>query len=439
VSSAQAFRAALLRLIPPATRCVIAYSGGLDSHVLLHLCARLALFPLRAIHVHHGLQARGDDWAAHCATVCRDLNVPIDVVRANAHPAKGQSPEEAARMARYQVLRGQVGEAEVLLTAHHADDQAETMLLQLLRGAGVDGLAGMPERAAFGRGLLVRPFLGFSRTELLDYATAQNLSWVEDASNADESFDRNFLRRRVMPLLRQRWPGAARAMSRGAAHCAEAAQILDERARELLPSVQGSSKDTLSIVPLIELTGSDQRLVLRAWLRANGFRMPAAHILERVVREAIPARRDRTPRVEWSEGEIRRYREFLYLMRPLAPVPTDGETPWRRDAPLPLPGGGALEAVREEGPGIAPRFWLAGVAVVRYRRGGERCRMPGRSGTHELKKLLQEKGLPPWERERLPLVYIDGELAAVADLWVCEPFAGEADEVNVRLIRKRAD
>ncbi|HLF98556.1 MAG TPA: tRNA lysidine(34) synthetase TilS [Methylococcaceae bacterium] len=433
MSNQQAFRAALLRLIPPSSRCVVAYSGGLDSHVLLHLCTRLAGITLRAIHVHHGLQARADDWATHCAAVCRDLQVSLDIVHVDARPEKGQSPEEAARTVRYRVLREHICNGEILLAAHHADDQAETLLLQLLRGAGVHGLAGMPETGEFGRGLLLRPFLGVTRVALREYATAHKLSWVEDTSNVDESFDRNFLRRQVMPLLRQRWPAAPQVLARSAAHCAEAAEILDQRARELLPSVQGATKNTLRIAPLIELPETNQRLLLRAWLRTNGFRMPPTNILERVLSEAIPARPDRTPRVEWGEGEIRRYRDHLHLLNPLPPVPPNWHTSWRGDAPLPLPDGRALHAEREKGAGIAPEFWRPEAIEVRYRQGGERCRLPGRAGTHELKKLLQEGGLPPWERERLPLVYINGELAAVGDLWVCGVFGGGMEGANVQL------
>jgi tRNA(Ile)-lysidine synthase len=446
VSSEQAFRAALLRLIPPGSHCVLAYSGGLDSHVLLHLLHHLARHPLRAIHVHHGLQAKADDWAAHCTEVCREMQVPLDLIHVDVRADKGQSPEEAARTARYRALRERLGEGEILLTAHHADDQAETLLLQLLRGAGLHGLAAMPERAGFGRGLLVRPLLNFSRAALQEYATVHKLSWVEDTSNADESYDRNFLRRQVMPLLRQRWPAAPEVLARSAAHCAEAAHILDERAGELLQSVMSSCRQGVPasmakegairycpIAPLLELAESDRRLVLRAWLRANGFRMPSAHLLERVLREAIPARQDRTPCLKWSEGEIRRYRDRLYLLKPLTPVPPHWHTPWRGDAPLPLPDGRTLHAVREKGPGIAPQFWRPQAIEARYRQGGERCRIFGRAGTHELKKLLQEAGLPPWERERLPLVYIDDGLAAVGRLWVCEAFCGNPDGVNIRL------
>lgn len=412
-------------------------------------------------------------------TVCRKMELPLETIRVDARPEKGQSPEEAARLARYRVLREGLDEGEMILTAHHADDQAETLLLQLLRGSGVHGLAGMPERTVFGRGLLVRPLLAFGRAQLLVYATAHGLSWVEDASNADESYDRNFLRRQVMPLLRQRWPAAPEVLARSATHCAEAAKVLDQRAAELLLAVQGAPATTdtfrthageltespaitalrprgrtgggeldetgqatsgskgsaLPIVPLHELAESDRRLVLRAWLRNNGFRMPPTRILEKVLHEAIPARPDRTPRVTWSEGEIRRHHDHLYLLEPLPPVPPAWRAPWRGDTPLLLPDGRMLHAVRDKGPGIAPGFWHPDAIEVRYRQGGERCRLPGRAGTHELKKLLQEAGLPPWERERLPLVYIAGELAAVGDLWVCGAFAGMADGANIRLRR----
>lgn len=416
----------LLDALPRAgvARYWLAYSGGLDSHVLLHvlhgLMAQRPGSVLGAVHIHHGLRPEADQWAAHCLAVCAALEIPCQVLHVQAHPAVGESPEDAARRARYQALQGVVGAGDCLLTAHHQDDQAETLLLQLLRGCGVAGLAGMPASAPFGVGLLARPLLRHSRAELREYAERHGLRWVEDDSNAETGYDRNYLRHEILPRLRARWPAAAAALTRSAGHCAAAADLLQTLAGEDLPALHGPVPGTLRIDRLRVLDSARQDNALRAWLRELSLPAPSTAHLRQVRGALLEAAVDAMPCVRWPGAELRRYRDLLHAMTPLAAHDATQVLDWDLQAPLNLPGGaGWLRVV--PGPGLDAG--LRGRRVsVRFRRGGEVCMPVGRGHHHDLRKLFQEAGVPPWQRERIPLLYVDGKLAAVVGFWVCEPF-----------------
>ncbi len=429
---------AILARHPPSPHYWIAYSGGLDSRVLLRLCAGLRGlepgFSFTAVHVHHGLQAAAEEWSQRCHETCAEEGVPFRLLRVDARPRPGQSPEEAARAARYRALSTLMAESDALLTAQHQDDQAETLLLQLLRGAGLPGLAAMPERAAFGPGFLLRPLLGCARRELREYAEAHRLDWVEDPSNLDLGYDRNFLRHAVIPLLARRWPAVNATLSRSAQHCAEAQATLCALAQDLCRAALDPERGTLRVDRMRGYSEADQRLVLREWLKAAGFRMPSSRVLEQVVKGALGASPGRSPAVRWSEGEIRCYRDELHLLPVLAPFDPAAVMAWDGISPLRLPdANGELMACLTDGPGIAASAWAAGRIEVRYRQGGELCRLAGREGSRDLKKLFQEAGIPPWVRERTPLVYIDGRLAAVGGSWVCQAFAGAQGGRNIAL------
>jgi len=426
----------------PAPRYWIAYSGGLDSHVLLHLCAELrqtANLHFRAVHVHHGLQTQADAWSEHCAAICRQLGVDYLGLNIDARAKPGESPEEAARRARYAAIQAHLAEGDIVLTAQHRDDQAETLLLQLLRGAGLAGLAAMPEIAPLEPGFLLRPLLGYAREELRRYALENRLRWIEDPSNQDSAYDRNFLRNDIIPRLERRWPGLKKNLARSAGHCAEAQRQLGELAADLCRSALRPDGASLSVGTLRSFKPADQRLVLREWIRMRGFRMPSQAVVERILQEALPARLDKTPLVGWREGEVRRYRDGLHLLPPLPAFDASWVSGWDGLAPLELPGGnGQLAAIANQPKGIDAGLWARGPITVRYRQGGERCRLPGRSGSHDIKKLFQEQGVAPWLRERAPLVFINGELAAVAGWWVCEPFAGPPGGNNIGLAWRNA-
>jgi tRNA(Ile)-lysidine synthase len=415
----------------------VAFSGGCDSAVLLHALAalreRLAA-PVSAIHVDHQLQPQSAEWSRRCEAFCAGLGIPCAVVRVDAQPRKGESREAAARRARYGALSGLIGPGEALLTAHHQDDQAETLLLQLMRGTGPRGLAAMPEAAPFGEGMLLRPLLGHSRAELCAYAEREAVAWIDDPSNFDVTFDRNFLRHEVLPLLARRWPAATATMARGARLQAESAQLLDDLAA--LDSADGwdAVHRTFALEPLRRLSPARRRNVLRHALRESGLPLPGSVVLERVLAEVIDARDDAEPFVAWPGGEVRRFRDRLWLMPPLLPAPEGVVLPWDLEAPLLLPGGlGHLRGESAVGQGMR----VTGPVEVRFRTGGERCRPAGRAHHQTLKHLLQEAGVPPWERERLPLIYVGGELAAVGDLWTCHPFAAAPGERGMVIRRER--
>lgn len=422
--------------LPRAPVWWVAYSGGADSHALLHALATLRDTlggELRAVHVDHGLHPDAGAWARHCAQVGADLRIPLRVLRVDARAGRGESPEAAARTARYAALRELVGPGELLLTAHHADDQAETVLLQLLRGAGPAGLAGMAARRRFGAGVLVRPLLGFTRAALRGYAAAHALAWIEDSANADPAVARSHLRHTVVPALAARWPGFAATLTRAAAHQAEAARVLEGVARADLAALGGGAAG-LAVEGLRALDPARQRLVLRAWLRASGLPVPPAARLERGRRDLLGARDDREPAVRWPGAEVRRYRGRLHAMVPLPPVPATLSLPWDLREPLILPAGlGVLHAQAACGVGLSAAACRGRAVTVHLRSGGERCRPRARAHSRAVKKLLQERGVPPWIRARLPLVYVDGQLAAVAHLWVCTPFAAQRDEPALRL------
>lgn len=413
--------------IPHGQRLRVAYSGGVDSHCLLHalagLCRLRPDITLTAIHIHHGLSPNADDWASHCQRVCRDLDIRCELVRVCATPKPGESPEAAARAARYAAFEGLITSGDWLLTAHHCDDQAETLLLQLLRGAGVRGLAAMAKSSPLGKGLLIRPLLGVARDEIKAYARWHDLAWIEDESNLNLGFDRNLLRHEIMPRLASRWPSAAATISRSAGHCAEALELLDALADEDLQSLIDADHCALSVSGLKNMREARQRNVLRYWIYRQGHDLPDARQLEGILVDVVQAAWDAVPCVGWSESEIRRYRDKIYLMHRLKPHDPSQVIPWTDlGSPLYLP---SLDMVLQPGEGVGSRaleyIRHHGLSVtVRFRRGGEICRLPGKSHHQELKKLFQEHGVPPWLRERIPLIYTGERLIRAVGYFDCD-------------------
>ncbi|WP_271408906.1 tRNA lysidine(34) synthetase TilS [Pseudomonas sp. Q1-7] len=395
----------------PAWR--VAFSGGLDSTVLLHLLARLArredLPPLSALHIHHGLQAAAEAWPVHCQRVCDGLGVPLDIQRVMVD--SGPSLERAARDARYAAFRERLAAGEVLLAAQHRDDQAETLLFRLLRGAGVRGLAGMPASRPLGRGSLVRPLLQVCRVELEAYARAEGLDWVDDPSNTDTALARNFLRQDIVPLLQRRWPRLTDSLARSAEHMAEAESLLAELARGDLGAARCGTAfpwlalPSLDLATLAALTPARQRNALRFWLA------PLTPMPDRDhwagwedLRDAAP---DARPIWRLGAGELHRADGRLWWLSGDWLFAPSANLPWRRfDQPLELPGNGRLELL-----GTPP----SGRLEVRYRQGGEVLVVAER-GRRDLKRLLNESRLPVFIRGRLPLLFIDGELQALANL-----------------------
>ncbi|MBV4553941.1 tRNA lysidine(34) synthetase TilS [Pseudomonas sp. SWRI102] len=391
----------------------IAFSGGLDSTVLLHLLVSLAknqtLPALSAIHVHHGLQAVADAWPDHCQRVCEALGVPLQVVSVRVRP--GASVERAARDARYGAFIAATHDNDALLTAQHRDDQAETLLFRLLRGAGVRGLSAMPRQRPLGQGHLLRPLLDVSRAELQTYAAQQGLKWVEDPSNDDHRYARNYLRQRVFPALTEQWPQASMTLARSAAHLSEAQGLLDDLAqidlgRVLTPGAfDWLGLRSLELAPLQALSPARQRNVLSHWL-ASVTRLPDSDHWAGwdSLRDA---KEDAHPVWRLADGELHRSGGRIFWLSDRWLRAVAGPIQWPRiDSPLSLPGNGRV-MLR----GAIP----AGPLCIRYRQGGEVMQLPGR-GHRDLKRLFNESGVPAFARGRWPLLYRGEQLLAVASL-----------------------
>lgn len=415
-------------------RFYIAYSGGVDSHVLLHCCASITHLKdkFTAVYVHHGLQAEAESWAKHCEKTAKDLGVEFLTLRVNANAAPGESPEEAARNARYAALKSLIKADDALLLAQHREDQLETVLLQLFRGSGLRGLSGMPERMAFGAGVMLRPLLNTPKQAISDYAHAHQLSWVEDPSNQSNDYDRNFLRNAVVPLLKQRWSAIDKTVARSAKHCADAQVLVDEVADELFGAVFNLVDKTLSISRLSEHHSHPQQLIVRHWFRHRGLKMPAQAKVERILNEVVAAAGHRDPVLSGQGYSIRRYRDKLYCLTNLSGTePQDRVWP-AGQASIKITDDRTLSCVPSS-KGISRERWQDATVEVRFRRGGEKIRLPGREGHHSLKNLFQEAGIPPWERDVMPFVYLNDTLAAVGDLWVSAAFYSEKTQDCISL------
>ncbi len=417
----------------PAGICV-ALSGGLDSTVLLAALARLrgtsSLPPLRAIHVNHGLHADAGDWADACGRLAASLGVPCAQVAVDARHQPGESPEAAARGARYAALAAGLNAREVLLTAHHADDQLEGILLQWLRGGGLRAVAGMARVSAFADGWHARPLLGFTRDELLDWGGAQGLAWLEDPSNRDTRFDRNYLRQEVLPAIRRRWPAAARTVGRVAGQAAEAIAIESAlAAADLAAVVRG---EALSIAALGALPPPRQNLVLRAWLRGRGLPVPSERTLAALRHDMLESAHDRIPTSDWPGACVHRYRQHLHATTRAEVAVTVPAGDWSVGTVFELGNLGRLELVPAVGAGLR-RAGLPAVLQVGTRQGGETFRSSAAAHRRPLRKWLQERGILPWRREQIPLVRIDGEIAAIGDIAYGGVYSAGPDEPSWRV------
>jgi tRNA(Ile)-lysidine synthase len=401
-----------------AQRWLVAYSGGLDSSVLLHLLANVAqqnlLPPLVAVHVNHQMQPQADAWQRHCEAVCKQLPIEVISLSVTVEKAPRSSLEDAARNARYAAFESVMCSGDVLLLAHHADDQAETFLLRALRGAGVAGLAAMPFSRAFASGTLVRPLLDIDRASLQRYATENHLDHIDDPSNADTRFDRNFLRNTILPQIAERWPKANARLNAAARHLSQANELMQDVAQQDLTlcdtkTVWGSP--SIALPPLAALTPARRRNALRHWLAQLPMQDKALLLsemqLEQLEQQWFDAREDSNPCVVVGGVELRRYRDRGFCVTPL-PVVVGGT--WNLREPFPIEGIGILRAEQGSG-GLRQIDQLD----VRFRSGGETfC---GNGGHHQpLKKWMQEHGVPMWLRDRLPLLFYRDELIAIADL-----------------------
>lgn len=397
----------------------VGFSGGLDSTVLLHLLASNADLQDRvvAVHVHHGLSGFAKDWQIHCQRVCDELNIPF-IVR-EVEFDRAANIEERARTARYEVFSSLLTSHDVLLLGHHADDQAETVLLQLIRGTGIDGLAAMPVFKKIGKGELIRPLLSCSRRMLNDYALLHHLVWIEDESNQNESFSRNYLRHQIMPQLQEKWPFLVSNLARTAAHCQQAIGNLDALAQIDCAEVNKPATP-LSLVALRRLSAQRVTNVLRTWIKKNNIRMPSTVNITRIIDELIFSD-SQACCVAWGQCSVYRYQDMLHLVMDNIPVLSYVE--WS-SFPVDL-------FLKEKKSHLQVKMGRKGLhvplfskVIVGFRQGKETIRLHGQTKT--LKKLLQEWRIPPWLRSQIPLIYINGNLAAVVgfaisdDYFICD-------------------
>ncbi|MDJ0929408.1 MAG: tRNA lysidine(34) synthetase TilS [Gammaproteobacteria bacterium] len=416
--------------VPAGAPLCIAFSGGCDSTALLHAATAGLDHPVRALHINHGLHAQATNWAAHCHAIGKRFGVTTEIVAVAVDRRAGDGLEAAARAARYAAFAESLGDGEWLLTAHHRDDQLETVLLRLLRGAGPRGLAGIPDCAPFASGHVLRPWLERRRAELREYATRHDLEWLDDPSNQDAALDRNYLRREIVPLIEDRWPAAAVTTARAAALCAETAELLEAlAAQDARRAVQA---DTVDVPVLRELSAPRQRLLLRYFLDRQGVVPPSQARLTDGLRQLLSKRDDAEPAVKWSAGELRRYRDRLYLLR-FDPDEDESDREWSGQGKLSLgPLSGELELEAAAGDGI-PQAVVAGGVNVRFRSGGETLRPAGDDHHRSLKSLYQSAGIVPWMRAHVPLLYVDDRLVAVADLWLAAECVASPDEPAFRV------
>lgn len=422
-------------LLPADAQLCIAFSGGLDSTVLLHSFARLAAesgYRVRAVHIDHGLHGDSALWRDHCEREAKALNLEFTSLRVAVTGIAELGLEAAARDARYNAFANELRPGEYLLVGQHADDQLETLLLALMRGAGVLGLSGMQVYEPFASGALVRPLWDFTRAELEQWARAEGLSWLTDPSNDNLALDRNFVRHRIVAALRERWPAAALTALRSTQHLQEAWRTLDQLAAI---DAEGIIVDEcVSVARLAALNPERRRNLLRYWIRRRGARPPSTRKLAAIEHDMLAASADRVPCVAWDGWEMRRHRGWLYCERQLPRLDPEQVIAWARDATVDLPAGlGKLRIVPAES-GRLDIAKLPPTLTVRFRAGGERLQPVGHAFHHKLKKLLQAADVLPWWRERLPLIYAADRLIAVGDLWIAAEFASPPGEQGMAIV-----
>ena len=405
-----AFLLAALHDLPQAPLWV-GLSGGLDSSVLLHVLAQHAparAAGLRAIHVHHGLHADADAWAEHCQHVCGALGIELTIAAVKVARTAGCGPEAAARDARYAAFAAVLSDGDVLALGHHRDDQAETFLLRAARASGPAGLGAMRRWRPLGGARLWRPLLATARADLLAYAQANGLTWIEDPSNADPGFDRNFLRERVLPLLRERWPHVDAAFARSASLHADADALLDDGDTIALAQVTTADPACVSACELQRLPSARRARVLRRWIAALRLPPLPGTGVDRIENDLLAARADADACFAWQGAVITRWRDLLHAGQQRAALRTDWCLQWDGGRCATLPEGARLQLLGADA--------LPSPCVLHARSGGERITLPGRTHSHALKHVLQDLAIPPWQRAHLPLLSTQGgELLAVGD------------------------
>lgn len=426
-------------LLPAHSSILVGLSGGVDSVVLLHLLHVLAprySWKISALHVHHGISPNADSWAVFCAELCQHLHIPLSIEHVDITPLRSQGIEAAARKLRHQAFASQA--CDFVALAHHADDQVETLLLQLLRGAGVRGASAMSVLSsaklagAAGTVNFLRPLLRSTRQEIVEYAADQGLRWVEDESNADDQYPRNFLRHRILPVLEERFPAYRDTLARSAQHFAEASGLLDELARQ--DAALALEEGELAVISLQRSSQSRARNLLRYFLQSHGATMPQTVQLDEMLRQLCDAKDDASVCLEYGEWQVRRYQGNVHVLRVLGDFDRDMELIWQSETEL------NWHALNEtlffshvNGAGISQKKLQKAPLTLRLRRGGESLRPYKNAATRTLKNLLQEHNVPPWRRDRLPLLYCGEDLVCVPGVAIAAEYLADGHEAAVRI------
>jgi tRNA(Ile)-lysidine synthase len=432
VHLAERVSAQIAPLLPAHSSILVGLSGGVDSVVLLHLLHTLAPrfgWRLSALHVHHGISPKAGVWADFCAELCARQQVPLHVEHVDITPLRVHGIEAAARKLRHAAFAGQA--CDFVALAHHADDQAETLLLQLLRGSGVRGAAAMPMLAArAGSPGLLRPLLHCSRQEIMAYAEQQGLQWIDDESNADDSYPRNFLRHRVLPLLEQKFPAYRDTLARSTRHFAEASELLDELAKQ--DAGQALEGNTMQVAALRKLPLIRAKNLLRYFLHVQGAPLPRSAQLEEMLRQLCDARQDAAVSVRYGDHHVRRFRDRVYVL-PFATKYDHGLVlPWQGEATLDWPPLAArLRFSRSTGVGISLQKLQRAPLTLRLRSGSETLRPHPAAARRTLRNLLQQYHIPPWQRERLPLFFCGEELVCVVGVAIDADYLALKNEDGV--------
>jgi len=414
---------------PVKGKYVIAFSGGCDSVVLLHAIASLINRDnLLAIHINHGLQQHAESWNQFCEAFAKRLFIPYKSYDAELD-GLSSNLEAQARLARYHLLTSQLSEEDYLLTAHHQDDQAETLLLQLMRGSGIKGLSAMSEQSVINEIRLLRPLLNISKQQLTAYAREHQLEWVDDPTNTDTSFNRNYIRHEIMPLLVKRWPAAVNNISRTASNCREAAELVDLQAKEDLSACLGNHLHMLSVKKLSVLSTARRHHVVRLWISNNGFPLPDREKIETICSSYLELRRDAEPVIEWQGAALYRFDNCLFLLKPFRSLdikeiiftPSDLQSGMIK---LPQPIGNLyFRLPMNEQPTDVNQL------SIRFRQEGQVVQLDKRAGQRKLKKLFQEWKIPPWMRDYVPLVFYNEQCLAIADYATCE--SSQAAQIEI--------
>lgn len=425
------FKAHLNELVTEDAQFTIALSGGLDSIVLLHLFSRLKAQVVTAHHIHHGLSKNADNWVSFCKRQCDDLNIPLTINHVVLDKKNRTSLEALAREARYFALQKGFNGDNYLVTAHHQDDQLETILLALKRGAGLTGLQGIVAKQKLRRGYLIRPLLDFSREQLEGYAQYFNLVWIEDESNSDQTFDRNFIRHSITPLLKKRWPAIAKTVSRSAAHC-QAQQVIIDGLTKADFSDCVSKKLALDIAILKPLSKARRDNVLRYWFKTSGLNYPSTQQLAAIWDNVALAQADASPCIALQMRAIHRYRGQLYLIDEKKFNTNNQEFIWQGEEQLEMCSGQLTLKfnVSKSFLEVKPKH-IVEICFREHLSESFKCQPIGRDKSRSVKKLLHEYHVPPWQRNSVPFIFVDSVLVEAVGVWRCDTVFSESLFISI--------